>query len=303
MTDASLSELGAFAHVARHRGFQRAADALGVSRSSLSHAVKALERRLGVRLLHRTTRSVAPTEAGEQLLQRLAPLLQELDDLLDTVSHGEDELVGTLRINANQGGARWLLMHAIPVFLQRHPRVAVDLVTDGRLVDIVAEGFDAGVRLAEAVPKDMVAVHFGGDTRFVAVASPGYLAVAGAPSTPAELMSHRCIRQRLPSGKRYRWELEKGNREIALDVPGALCLDDSGLMVEAASAGLGVAYVPEPFARQALDSGALRLLLEDWTPAIPGLCLYYASYRHVPAPLKAFVAVVREATREPHGAD
>lgn len=297
MANVSLSDLKAFAHVARHRGFQKAADVLGVSRSSLSHALKGLERHLGVRLLHRTTRSVALTEAGEQLLQRLAPLLRELDDVLDAVSHGQDELVGTLRINANKGGARWLLKHAVPTFQQRHPRVVLELVTEGQLVDIVGEGFDAGVRLAESVPKDMVAVPFGSDIRFVAVASPGYVEAFGVPATPADLMSHRCIRQRLPSGKRYRWEFEKGTQQLALDVPGTLSLDDNDLMVEAASDGLGIAFVPEPFARPALDSGTLSLLLEDWTPASPGLCLYYASYRHVPAPLKAFIAVVRESTQ------
>lgn len=296
MADVSLSDLKAFAHVARHRGFQKAADALGVSRSSLSHALKGLERRLGVRLLHRTTRSVAVTEAGELLLQRLAPLLRELDDALDAVSHGQDELAGTLRINANTGGARWLLRHAIPTFLQRHPRVVLDLVTQGQLVDIVDEGFDAGVRLVESVPKDMVAVPFGGDIRFVAVAAPGYVQASGMPATPADLMSHRCIRQRLPSGKRYRWEFEKGAQHLALDVPGTLSLDDNDLMVEAAADGLGIAFVPESFARPALDNGTLVLLLEDWTPASPGLCLYYASFRHVPAPLKAFIEVVREAT-------
>lgn len=297
MTDVSLSDLKAFAHVARHRGFQKAADALGVSRSSLSHALKGLESQLGVRLLHRTTRSVAVTEDGEQLLQRLVPLLRELDDLLDAVSHGQDELVGTLRINANKGGARWLLRHAVPIFQRRHPRVVVDLVAEGELVDIVGEGFDAGVRLAESVPQDMVSVPFGSDIRFVAVAAPSYVEAFGAPATPADLMLHRCIRQRLPSGKRYRWEFEKGAQQLALDVPGMLSLDDNDLMVEAASDGLGVAFVPESFARPALDSGALVLLLEDWTPASPGLCLYYASYRQVPAPLTAFIAVIREATQ------
>lgn len=296
MADINLSDLKAFAHVARHRGFQKAADALGVSRSSLSHAMKGLERRLGVRLLHRTTRSVAVTEAGEQLLLRLNPLLRELDDVLDAVSHGQDELVGTLRINASKGGARWLLRHAVPTFQQRHPRVALDLVAEGQRVDIVAEGFDAGVRLAESVPKDMIAVPFGGDIRFVAVAAPDYVQRFGAPATPGDLMSHRCIRQRLPSGKRYRWEFEKGKQQLALDVPGTLCLDDNELMVEAACDGLGVAFVPEPFARSALNSGALVLLLEDWTPPSPGLCLYYADFRHVPAPLRAFIAVLREAT-------
>lgn len=297
MKNVSLSDLRAFALVARYRSFQKAADAFGASRSSLSHALKGLERQLGVRLLHRTTRSVAVTDDGERLLQRLVPLLRELDELLDAVSHGQDELVGTLRINASKGGARWLLRHAVPMFQQRHPRVELDLVAEGQLVDIVGEGFDAGVRLADSVPKDMVSVPFGNDVRFVAVAAPDYVEAFGAPVTPADLRSHRCIRQRLPSGKRYRWEFEKGTQQFALDVPGMLSLDDNDLMVEAAADGLGIAYVPESFARPALDSGALVLLLEDWTPASPGLCLYYASYRHVPAPLKAFIAIVREATQ------
>jgi len=148
MSNASLPDLKAFIQVAQQRSFQKAADSLGVSRSSLSHAIKGLEQRLGVRLLHRTTRSVAVTEAGEQLLQRLTPLLRELDDALDAISHGPEELAGTLRINASKGGARWLLEQVIPIFLQRHPHVELDLVSEGRLVDIVAEGFDAGVRLA-----------------------------------------------------------------------------------------------------------------------------------------------------------
>lgn len=294
MSNANLSDLKAFVQVAQQRSFQKAADALGVSRSSLSHALKGLEQRLGVRLLHRTTRSVAMTEAGEQLLQRLIPLLQELEDALDAVSHGPEELAGTLRINASKGGARWLLGHVLPTFLQRHPHVELDLVSEGRLVDIVAEGFDAGVRLAESVPKDMVAVPFGGDVRFVTVASVDYVRACGRPATPDELRLHRCIRQRLPSGKRYRWEFERGTEQLALDVPGTLSLDDNDLLVEAACAGLGIAYVPHAFARQALEDGRLTLLLEDWTPPSPGLCLYYSSYRHVPAQLQAFIAIIRE---------
>jgi DNA-binding transcriptional LysR family regulator len=294
MADVSLSDLKAFAAVARHRSFQRAADELGVSRSSLSHAVRAFEQRLGVRLLHRTTRSVATTEVGEALLQRLNPLLQALDATLDEVRHGQDTVAGTLRINTGTGAARWLLEHVAPPFLQRYPHVTLDIVSEGRLVDIIAEGFDAGVRLAESVPKDMVAVPFGGALRFVAVASPAYVAVAGHPDSPEDLHAHRCIRQRLPSGKRYRWEFAKGRRELAIDVPGALSLDDSALMVDAAINGLGIAYVPEPFARAALDDGRLVLLLEDWSPPTEGLCLYYASWRQVPAPLKAFITVLRE---------
>ncbi len=294
MADVSLSDLKAFSAVARHRSFQRAADELGVSRSSLSHAVRAFEQRLGVRLLHRTTRSVATTEAGDALLRRLNPLLQELDATLDDARHGQDTVAGTLRINAGAGAARWLLEHVVPTFLQRHPHVALDIVSEGRLVDIIAEGFDAGVRLAESAPKDMVAVPFGGPLRFIAVASADYVAAAGRPRTPEDLQAHRCIRQRLPSGKRYRWEFSKGRREVAVDVPGALSLDDSALMVDAALNGLGIAFVPEPFARDALDDGRLVLLLEDWSPPFEGLCLYYASWRQVPAPLKAFIAVLRE---------
>lgn len=294
MPDVNLSDLKAFAAVARHRSFRSAADAQGVSRSALSHALRSLEQRLGVRLLHRTTRSVAVTEAGEQLLQRLAPMLRELDDVLETISHGLHELAGTLRINANEGGARWLLRHAVPTFLERHPRVLLDLVAEGRLVDIVAEGFDAGVRLLESVPQDMVAIPFGGEARFIAIAAPAYVELFGRPATPHDLQSHRCIRQRLPSGKLYRWEFSRDGQEIAVDVPGTFILDNNGLMVEAAVQGLGIAYVPEPYAREALADGRLQLLLPGWSPPFPGLCLYYASHRHVPPALKAFIAVVRE---------
>ncbi|WAJ38687.1 LysR family transcriptional regulator [Pseudomonas sp. GOM7] len=296
MSHANLSDLKAFTLVAQQRSFQKAADSLGISRSSVSHALKGLERRLGVRLLHRTTRSVALTQAGEQLLQHLTPLLRDLDAALDAVSHGPEELAGTLRINANKGGARWLLEHVVPTFLQRHRHVELDLVSEGRLVDIVAEGFDAGVRLAESVPKDMVAVPFGGDVRFVTVASPAYIATFGRPATPDDLRAHRCIRQRLPSGKRYRWEFQRGTQQLALDVPGALSLDDNDLLVEAACSALGIAYVPQAFASKALKAGKLTLLLEDWTPPSAGLCLYYSCYRHVPAPLQAFIAVIRENT-------
>ena len=293
MTKPSLADLTAFAAVAQHRSFRAAADALGVSRSSLSHALRGLEQQLGVRLLHRTTRSVAPTEAGQQLLQRLAPMLRDLDDMLATVSGGTDGPAGQLRINANESAALWLLRHVVPGFLQRHPRVTLDLVSEGRLVDIVAEGFDAGVRLREAVPQDMVIVPFAGDTRFLAVAAPAYLAEQGVPMTPDDLHRHRCIRQRLPSGKRYRWEFALNADEIAIDVPGALTLDHNGLMVEAAADGLGIAYVPEPIARPALEDRRLVALLQEWSPAIPGLCLYYPGHRHVPPPLRAFIAELR----------
>lgn len=297
MSDVGVAELKAFIEVARQRSFRGAADVLGVSRSSLSHALRALEQRLGVRLLHRTTRSVALTEAGEQLMQRLPLVLGELDELLYAVSHSDGELVGGLRINAEEAGARWLMRHVVPTFIARHPRVELDIVSEGRFVDIVAEGFDAGVRLAGSVPQDMIAVPFGGDVRFLAVAAPDYLEAFGRPNTPHDLLRHRCIRQRLPSGKRYRWEFARGDEEVALDVPGPLSLNNNALMAEAAEAGLGVAFVPEVVAAAALKAGRLVAVLEDWTPPEPGLCLYYPGRRLVPAALRAFIQALRDASR------
>jgi len=296
MAKPTVADLTAFSTVATHRSFRRAADALGVSRSSLSHAMRGLERELGVRLLNRTTRSVSPTEAGEQLLRRLAPVLRELDEALDTVADEGGQPTGTLRINANESAVRLLLQTVVPRFLARYPGMALDLVAEGRLVDIVEQGFDAGVRLGEALPQDMVAVQLGDDLRFVAVAAPSYLAERPRPLTPDDLAQHRCIRNRLPSGKLYRWEFAKQGQEVLVNVPGALTLDNIGLMIEAAASGLGIAYVPEPAARAWLDDGRLVTVLDDWCPVIPGLYLYYPGHRHVPAGLRAFIEVLREGT-------
>jgi DNA-binding transcriptional LysR family regulator len=293
MARPSLSELAAFAAVAEHRSFRAAADALGVTRSALSHTILGLERNLGVRLLNRTTRSVSPTDAGARLLTRLEPALRDLDAALDSLSEASGPS-GALRINANQAAARLLLSNVVPEFLRRYPNVELDLVSEGRLVDIVEHGFDAGVRLAEAVPKDMVGVELGGPVRFLAVASPTYLKQHQPPATPDDLKHHRCIRQRLPSGKRYRWEFSRRDQECSVDVPGALTLDNTELMVEAAAAGLGIAFVPESAARTQLDDRRLVTVLDDWCPPIPGLMLYYAGHRLVPAPLRAFVDVVKE---------
>lgn len=293
MPKPSLADLTAFASIAEHRSFRRAADALGVSRSSLSHAMRALEGTLGVRLLHRTTRSVSPTEAGERLLERLAPVLRDLDKALDGVSDDSGQPSGTLRINGNEAAVRLLLGTVVPLFLARYPQMSLDLVSEGRLIDIVEQKFDAGIRLAESVPQDMIAVRIGGDMRFVAVASPAYLAANSTPVHPDDLRQHRCIRQRLPSGKLYRWEFARHGQEIAIDVPGVLTLDHSGLMVEAAIDGLGIAFVPEHVARAGLDRKKLAIVLEDWSPAIPGLCLYYPGNRHVPAGLRAFIDMLK----------
>ena len=293
----TLNELGAFAAVAEHRSFRKAADAIGVSRSALSHALLGLEQNLGVRLLNRTTRSVALTEAGTHLLAGIGPVLRDLDTALDALAEARGAPAGTLRINANKSAARVLLRDVVPQFLARYPNVELDLVSDGRLVDIVATGFDAGVRLAEDVPQDMSAVSFGGDVRFIAVASPAYLARRTIPATPDDLRRHSCIRHRLPSGRLYRWEFSKHGEEIVIDVPGALTLDDNGLMTQAAADGLGIAYVPESSAQERLKARQVVSVLSDWCPPIPGLTLYYPGNRHVPSALRAFINLLKKVDR------
>lgn len=297
MSKPTLNDLKTFQAVADHRSFRRAADLMGVSRSSLSHTVRALERRLGTRLLHRTTRSISLTESGERLLQRLSPLLSDLDTILEEASSFEGKVTGRLRINGSEAAIRLLLRTVVPRFLSLYEGVELDLVAEGRLVDIVQQGFDAGIRLREAVPKDMVAIPIGGEIRFLAVASPGYLHGKPIPETPDQLAMHQCIRQRLPSGKLFRWEFEQHGQDVAVDVPGAMTLDSSQLMVEAASDRLGIAYVPETYAHAYLRDETLVAVLEAWCPRIPGLFLYYPNNRHVPPSLRAFIDLLLEINR------
>lgn len=294
----SLSDLEAFGAVAIHRSFRKAADAMGVSRSALSHTLINLEAKLGVRLLHRTTRSVAPTDAGLRLLENLTPVLRDLEKALDGLADDRGTPSGNLRINANKGAAQWLLRNVVPTFLRRYPAVTLDLVSEGRLVDIVEQGFDAGVRLAEAVPQDMIAIPFGGQARFVAIAAPAYLREHGNPITPDDLKSHICIRQRLPSGTRYRWEFSCNGEEMAIDPPGALTLDDNALMIESAAQGMGIAFVPEYLASERLKTGELVITLDAWCPEIPGNVLYYPGYRHVPTALRAFIDLLKDVNRQ-----
>ncbi|WP_454856643.1 LysR family transcriptional regulator [Rhizobium binxianense] len=293
MAKPTLNDLNAFAAIATHLSFRRAAHELGVAPSSLSHTMRTLERDFGVRLLNRTTRSVSVTEAGKRLLARLRPVLDDLYDALDEVEAFRENPSGTVRINAPQTAIRLLLRHMMPVFSERFPDIAVDFVAEGRLIDIVADGFDAGIRLGETVPQDMIGVHFGGEMRFVAVASPAYLSRLGTPGVPEDLLKHDCIRNRLPSGKLYRWEFERHGQELTVDVPGRLTLDNMELMLEAAVDGFGVAYVLERAARPYLEEGRLATVLGDWCPPIPGLFLYYPGRRQVRPALRAFIDTLR----------
>ncbi|MEW7851031.1 LysR family transcriptional regulator [Massilia aurea] len=299
MPQPDLDDLRAFVAIANRRSFRKAADELGVAPSTLSHMMRVMEEKLGVRLLHRTTRSVAPTEAGEHFLRRIEPVLRELNATFEDVNGVGQQPGGLLRINTAEPTARWLLQHAVPVFEARYPAVALDLFVDNGLVDIVAGGFDAGVRLAEAVPQDMHMARFGAPVCFMPMASPAYLQAHGAPKVPDDLLGHRCIRMRMQSGKIYRWEFARHGQAFALDVPGTLVLNQVGLMVEAALAGQGIAYVPDTSARDHLAAGRLVPLLQDWCEPSTELALYYPGHRHVPAALRAFIAVLQEVFGPP----
>lgn len=293
MTRPSLNDLTAFMTVATRRSFRRAADELGTAPSTLSHAMRALEERMGVRLLNRTTRSVSPTEAGFKLLNRLQPALATLDEALDSIAIFRGSVAGTVRINAPRLGASLLVRDVLPEMAERFPGVVVDLVAEGKLIDIVSAGFDAGVRLVDSVPKDMIAVPFAGAVSFICVASPAYLERFGEPATPDELERHRCIGHRVPNGKLYRWEFERAGQALTIEAAGSVILDDEELMVDAAIKGLGIAYVASLAAEAALAEGHLRQVLTAWTPAPEKIAIYYPGHRAVPPALRAFLDAVK----------
>ena len=294
MARASLVELEAVAAVARNGGFRAAARDLGMSSSALSHAIAALEERLGVRLFNRTTRSVALSAAGEQFVAEIAPAIGAIESAIENVGEHRAEPSGSLRLNTSLGAARMLLVPLILEYCRRYPRVEVEVVTEGALIDVIGQGFDAGIRLAEAVPPDMIAIPILPSLRSVVVGAPDYFAVRSRPVTPTDLLGHRCIRARMASGKLYRWEFERRGESMLVDVPGTLTLDESGLMLEAALAGAGLAYLAERAVAEDVKAGRLVTVLEDWTPPYLGLSLYFAGRRHVPAKLRAFIDLVRE---------
>lgn len=289
MSIAKLNDLHAFATVARLRSFRQAAQALNVSPSALSHALRTLEARLGVRLLNRTTRSVAPTEAGQGLLDRLAPALGDIAAALDEINTYRQSPIGTLRINAPRAAVEFVLAPLAGQFLRENPGMRLELVADNRFVDIVAEGFDAGVRFGERLAQDMVAVPIGPPQRFMVVAAPAYLAECGSPTHPKELATHRCIRQRHPSGKLLNWYFQRGSEKLSIEISGPITVSDMGLAIGPAKDGIGLAFVYEQMAAPLIAQGQLVSVLDDWRPAETGFFLYYSSRRLVPAGLRAFI--------------
>ena len=281
----NLNDLVAFLTVARERSFTRAAAQLGLSQSALSHTVRGLEQRLGLRLLSRTTRSVAPTEAGERLLRSIGPRLDEVDGELAALSELRDRPAGTIRITAGEHAAQSVLWPAVSRLLPHYPDVRVEIAVDYGLTDIVAERYDAGVRLGEQVARDMIAVRIGPDMHMAVVGATHYFAQHAPPASPQELTAHNCINIRLPTyGGVYAWEFERDGHELKVRVEGQLVFNTIALRLDAALAGLGLAYLPEDRVRPQLADGRLIRVLEDWCPPFAGYHLYYPSRRqHTPA--------------------
>ena len=289
MSRGAFNDVLAFLAVAKERSFTKAAAKLGVSQSALSHTVRELEARLGLRLLSRTTRSVAPTEAGERLLRAVGPRFDEINAELAALSELRGKPAGTVRITAGEHAAESILWPTVAKLLPDYPDIRIEIVVDQGLTDIVAERYDAGVRLGEQVARDMIAVRIGPDMRMAVVGAPSYFANRPKPRTPQELTEHNCINLRLPTyGGLYAWEFEKGGRELKVRVEGQLVFNTVGLRLKAVLAGLGLAYLPEEQAHAQLESGELIRALADWCPPFSGYHLYYPSRRQ-PAPAFALL--------------
>jgi DNA-binding transcriptional LysR family regulator len=288
-----LSVLSAFLAVAEERSFTRAAQRLGVSPSALSHAIRGLEERLGVRLLARTTRSVAPTDAGEQFLARLRPALGDIRGALDLVAGLRDLPAGLVRLVVSPIAAATVLAPQLGRFAREYPDVVLDVTTDENRVDLVAGRFDAGIHLGEFIERDMITFRVSRDVRPAIVGSPGYFAAHPKPASPRDLLGHRCINFRHGSAGVYRWEFDKGKQSLAVAVNGPLIVDDEDLLVRAALDGVGLAFFSDERAAPHLASGALVRVLEEWCPPFPGFFLYYPRQRQLSAALAALIETLR----------
>jgi DNA-binding transcriptional LysR family regulator len=288
-----LNELEAVMAVARRASFRQAAIDLGISTTALSNTIAKLEASLETRLFNRTTRSVSLTEAGTLYLEHVGPALQDVRTALETVRSHNAGPSGVLRINAFASAARAALLPLVLEFLQRYPKVHIDLVTEGRLVDIVADGFDLGVRSANLVPTDMIVISLGQAQRYAVVGSPAYFAKHGRPRSPADLLNHHCIRIRLPNGAIYPWHFERAGEVTRLDVNGQLTLDESSVVKAVVQEGVGLGFFMEQDVQAELEAGQFERVLDEWTPARDNLCLYYPNRRNPSAALKAFTALAR----------
>lgn len=299
MRGSEFAELKAFAAIVEERSFVRAAARLRVSPPALSQSIRQLEARIGVRLLNRTTRSVSPTGAGETLFARLAVAFEELEGAVADIHAARDRPAGSLRINVPRVAAVRFIGPILGDFQRAYPDIALTVIVDDTLTDIVRGRFDAGIRLGERLEKDMVAVKLSGDLQMAAVAAPVYLENRAIPRHPQELHQHQCIKFQWPGGgSLYRWEFARGKRSLEIAVEGSLTVNDTELMLNAALGGAGVAYMIDYQVQSWIDAGRLMRFLEPWSPSFPGFFLYYPSSRHVPPALRAFIDFVRARSRE-----
>jgi DNA-binding transcriptional LysR family regulator len=295
----SYNDLLAFIAVAREQSFTRAAAQLGVSQSALSHLIRALETKMGVRLLTRTTRSVSPTEAGERLMRNIAPRFEEIEAELMAVGELRDKPAGTIRITATENAAQTALWPRLAKLLPKYPEIKVEVSEESRFIDIVTERYDMGVRLGDDVARDMTAVRISADMRFAIVGSPAYLAQRPPPLKPQDLADHQCINLRLMShGDLYAWELQKGKHKINVRVEGQLVFNGTRQIVQAALAGFGLGYVPLEMVQPHIAKGRLKPVLDDWCPALPGYHLYYPSRRQLSRALAVLIDALRYPPQE-----
>jgi DNA-binding transcriptional LysR family regulator len=293
----SLMQLDAVLAIARRGSFRAAALDLGLSTTALSALIARLEGEVGVRLFNRTTRSVSLTDAGRTFVDKVRPALDDIHEAMETVRSQQDIPSGTLRINAFATAARQILGPLLLAFLRRHPQVHIDLVTEGRIVDIVAEGFDLGLRRADLVPSDMIAIPVGPPQCHAVVASPAYFLAAERPRVPPDLLAHACVRVRLPNGMLYRWPFEKEGHAITIDVEGPITLDEASLARMAVLEGVGIGFFMEADVREDIAAGRLERVLADWTPPLAPISLYYPGRRNPSAAFRAFVDLAREFGR------
>lgn len=298
MARQGLVELDAIIAIAQRGSFRGAALDLEISTTALSNAVGKLERQLGVRLFNRTTRSVSLTDAGRDFVAQVGPALQDIHDAMNAARSQQETPSGALRINSFATAAREILSPLILKFLTLYPQVHIDLVTEGRLVDVVADGFDFGIRTRDLVPSDMIALPLGPRRRNIVVASPAYFEKRGKPLVPPDLLQHECLRIRLPNGAPYRWHFEKNGQSVQIDVAGPITLDEASLTRIAVLEAVGIGYVMESDVRDDLDAGRLEMVLEDWTPRLAPLALYYPGRRHPSAAFKAFIDLAREFSKK-----
>jgi DNA-binding transcriptional LysR family regulator len=289
-----LADFAYFLAIAKHRSFRRASLELGISASALSHAIRGLETRTGVRLLNRTNRSVTLTAAGEELQTALTAPFEAIGQAIESLNRFRDAPTGRIRLNVPSDAASLLLGPVLPTFIDRYPDVQIDLAVSNRLIDVIDSGFDAGIRYGGTVPEDMVTQRLSADIGWVVAGSPAYLDRFGTPNHPDDLQHHRCLRFRLGDDRVYRWEFERNEEKMEIDVPGAITLDDSRSIVTLLVGGAGLMYGPEPLLAPLVKSGAARLVLEDWSSPGPGFHIYYSSRRQVPAGLRLLIDLIRE---------